>query len=133
MSITHIYFFSFLQQTIKIEPFVNSGYDESSQSKSNKLCQYSGIFKVNANDKKSYGIHFPLLDIDKCTEDSFTLPSCFTAKGKRVIVRADLDDEYVAGQLYAYIIRVLYGEEGVKIGLCTDTTTTTTAAANNVD
>ena len=47
--------------------------------------------------------------------------SCFRSRGTRVILRADLNDEYVAGQIYAYLIRILYGEKGVKVLLQSST------------
>lgn len=65
--------------------------------------------------------------VEKCREDSFKLPPCCTTGGKKVILRADLDNEYTAGQLYAYVIRVLFGEEGMKIALSTEIQEITTS------
>ena len=70
---------------------------------------------MNSNNG-NYGIHFPVLNIDACTEDSFVLPSCCVTMGTKIVLRADIHSENLAAQLYAYIIRILYGEEGVKIG-----------------
>ena len=93
------------------EPFLRpGGVEQDTQS------QYVGVFKVDT-DHNLFGIDFPLLNIDKCTMDSFTLPPCCTTGGTRIVLRTDLENEYVAGQLYAYVIRILYGDDGVKLGL----------------
>ena len=107
-------FITLLTLHTQIEPFLRSGFNESNNS--NITCQYVGVFKVNS-DKNFFGIDFPLLKIEKCREDLFSLPPCCRTRGSRIILRADLDSEYVAGQLYAYVIRVLYGQEGVNHGL----------------
>jgi len=76
--------------------------------------RYFGVIKAGA-DKEDFAIEFPILDIEKCSEVPFCLPKCCTTgDGKMVILRAGIENEYCAGQYYAFIIRILYGNQSIK-------------------
>ena len=75
--------------------------------------QYFGVIKVDT-DINEFAVEFPKLIIEKCLENSFQLPSCCRDGGNHVILRAGITSEYLAGQFYTYVIRILYGNGGVK-------------------
>lgn len=64
--------------------------------------QYSGDF----------GVEFPLFDVDK----EPLLPQSATVKGRTVLIRHDLTED-VAGKLFAFMYRLLYGAKAVEICL----------------
>eukprot|EP00562_Extubocellulus_spinifer_P014707 CAMPEP_0178571116 /NCGR_PEP_ID=MMETSP0697-20121206/17453_1 /TAXON_ID=265572 /ORGANISM="Extubocellulus spinifer, Strain CCMP396" /LENGTH=1459 /DNA_ID=CAMNT_0020205627 /DNA_START=152 /DNA_END=4532 /DNA_ORIENTATION=- len=80
----------FLGVTRVIGPF-------GSESRTGK--QYSGNF----------GVEFPLFDVDK----EPLLPQSATVKGRTVLIRHDLTED-VAGKLFAFMYRLLYGAKAVE-------------------
>jgi hypothetical protein len=61
------------------------------------------------------GVEFPLFLLDSYNKESFELPPCCIVDGKKIIIRASMNNEVLAGKLYAYMIRILYGEEGIAV------------------
>ena len=88
-------------------PFKRPDNVNTSQSR------YSGVIKDNA-EKGQFAVEFPSLNIEKCAEVPFCLPKCCTTRGKLVIIKREIDNEYYAGQFYAYVIRILYGNEAIE-------------------
>jgi len=78
---------------------------------------HSKYFGVTRWKDNKYAVELPTLNVDKVIEVPFNLPRCYTTGNKPILIRADLDNEYEAGQLYAFLIRILYGREGVKVAL----------------
>ena len=75
--------------------------------------KYYGVVKPD-NSVNNYALEFPMLIVKDHKTESFSLPSCYRSRGKKIILKSGIENEYLAGQIYAFIIRVLYGNEGVK-------------------
>lgn len=65
---------------------------------------------------KLFGVEFPLFEVDYDTESVHSpnktvvrLPRSSFSQGKTVFLRADIEREDVAGQLYSFIFRLFYG------------------------
>ena len=75
--------------------------------------KYFGVVRIDAN-KNEFAVEFPMFIIEKLTEVPFVLPNCCVTGGKQVTLRRGFQNEYLAGQFYAFVIKVLYGNESVK-------------------
>ena len=75
---------------------------------------------TNSSEMK-YGVAIPqfYVDYDISQESSikiknYIIPQVTTVKGQTLLLRNDLDDEKVAGQLFAFMYRVMYGSSMLR-------------------
>ena len=109
MIISKLRLYSFNIAPINQAPFIRP---ESAKTE-NFHSKYYGVVKIDPN-KDEYSVEFPRLVVEDYTKKPFQLPSCCTAGEKEIILMSGIYNEYLAGQFYSFVIRVLYGEEGVK-------------------
>ena len=103
-----IFYTNFISISWSLAPFQRPNTLSPRQSR------YFGVIKADVN-KNEFAVEFPVLNIEKCSEDPFRLPQCCTTGGgKVVILKTGIDKEYYAGQIYAFVIRILYGNEAIK-------------------
>lgn len=76
--------------------------------------KYYGVVQADPT-KNDFAVEFPMfvVDDDRFSKTAFDLPPCCTSRGNKVILMAGIESEYLAGQIYVYVIRVLYGSQGV--------------------
>jgi capsule polysaccharide modification protein KpsS len=58
---------------------------------------------------KKFAIECPQLLVFKREDNMFLLPPSVKSRGESVLLRVNMD-ELVAGQLYVYVLRLLYGK-----------------------
>ena len=75
--------------------------------------KYCGVVQIDPH-QDVYSVEFPMILVENYSKMTFQLPTCSTAGGREIILKSGISDEYLAGQVYAFVIRVLYGEKGVK-------------------
>ena len=74
----------------------------------------SRFYGVVRFDDCAYGFAIQSPQLNMISDDEqFTLPGCMTTRGQEILLRAGLD-EFVAGQLYVFVIRLLYGKHVVN-------------------
>ena len=61
------------------------------------------------NYPSSFGVEFPLFQVD----EEPLLPQSATVQGRAVLIRSDLPED-VAGKLFAYMYRLMYGAKAVE-------------------
>ncbi len=80
--------------------------------------QYYGVVKIDG-EKDEYAAEFPKFVVDNYAKTSFTLSPYHSSNKNKVVLRDGINDEYLAGQIYAYVARVLYGNEGIAATVAT--------------
>lgn len=63
-----------------------------------------------------FGVEFPAFtppeykpNLDQEKNEQLVIPPCATTDKKKVLLRADIDREDMAGKLYSFVYRLLYG------------------------
>ena len=77
------------------------------------LSRFYGVVKFD-NITNEFATECPLFTMKgvKETQHLNTIPNSLFARGQQVLLRACLD-EFVAGQLYTFVVRLLYGKAAV--------------------
>jgi hypothetical protein len=74
--------------------------------------KYYGVVKIDG-EKDEYATEFPKFVVDNHAKSSFKLSPYYSSNRNKVVLRDGIVNEYLAGQIYAYVAKVLYGKEGV--------------------
>ena len=83
---------------------------KSSRGGGAPVSRFYGVVRFD-NLSHEFAIECPRLRILKPNE-KMTLPENMRARGQNILFRALLD-EFVAGQLYVFVVRLLYGKAAV--------------------
>ena len=84
-----------------------------------KVTSIDGDYYINKATGK-FGIEFPAFDRNSKTgkilesrtsDDENDLPGCAKIGDSKILLRNDLDKEDVAGQLYSFVYRLLFGKK----------------------
>jgi len=108
-------------------PFLRSSDEiELGGKKTKGASRFVGVFRVkknldNGKEEIGFGVTLPQFYV-KCdwssqverTENGYILPKAATVNGRPLLVRIGIDDEAIAGKLFSFMYRVLYGAEAVS-------------------
>ncbi len=87
----------------------------SEQENSSPLSRFHGVVRFDNFAKgHEFALECPKFSTWSTLEpgpngETMKLPDCMRSKGRKIVLRAYLD-EFVAGQLYVFVIRLLFGK-----------------------
>ena len=82
-------------------------------TKTTSHSEYIGVVCVDSSNGKDgdYGVAIPQLHGENAKDCMF--PKETTVNGQTLLIRNDINDEEIAGKLFAFMYRILYGSSQV--------------------
>jgi len=114
-----------LSSSSAVSPFSKENQKEGQTSR------FVGVFRLkktlgNGKDEISFGVTIPQFYVNcewsseiERTRNGHILPKVATVNGQPLLLRIGIDDEDVAGKLFSFMYRILYGSDAVS-GILTE-------------